>query len=124
MRQAIETIGALSCWPAVLAHEGTHVALSWPYFEVEAIHLLDPAPAVVGVWRPHTPLYRFLIGRFAPTIVGVLIGMAVLAGFVLGALTAPDGSFETFLVGLLGVNWGIYTWPSKDDRTFPTGQDI
>lgn len=119
IRRLVESLGACAVYPAVLAHEGTHVVCSRPWFEIDELRLGFPRPAVIGRWDADTPRWGILLGKLGPTLVGLLVGLCALVGWSYGLVGAPNGTGETLVLGLVAINWGIYAWPSADDRRLP-----
>ena len=119
MKRLIETVGGLAVYPAVVAHELTHLVVAGKRFRADVVQLRYPDPHVAGSWDGDTPVWRYVVANLAPTLVGVVciavIGLLVIGGVI----PVPESLFGRLATGVFAVNMAIYTWPSKDDRTLP-----
>lgn len=120
----------LGAYPAKLAHEATHIAVSRPFIDdyETALHPLGPTRFHTRE-RPWWPLRA--VAALAPTVVGVALALATamahpeafIAAFtaipywILYAVGLPGYLPPDNLLAWVGVDlfWFIYTWPSPED---------
>lgn len=110
-------------WPALVLHELTHAVAAAPFASTR-IRLFSDTPHAELRWQEGTPRLAIRLAHLAPTIVGVLTtALTVVTVAPVLSMGLPSNPFHALALALLlGYNWLLYCWPSRQDRRpFETG---
>lgn len=104
-------------YPSTWLHERTHYVVLRPYVQ-NASHDYSAieSSATLTVAVEEIPRWRYVLGALAPTLLGLLCGVAAALVSVSVSGLAPDrGGLVGWLI--LGTYWFLYTIPSLADVT-------
>lgn len=103
------TIALLAFYPAVLAHEGIHAAVAWPWAErIEFDVAIGSRPTVDLYYPDDAPLWAVALANVAP----FLVGLAAVPAVVWAVRWAGPGTPAALY---LAVCWAAVGIPSRED---------